>query len=108
MANIKDLSLVTQEPLVLKFSEDEQFTIPADPKLDFTYKLLEFEEKSANAETSKEQFDLLIDMAVMILNQDESKDVTAEFVRKNIHQSQMKAIVQIYQNQMMENNNNPN
>lgn len=105
---IKDLSLINQQPLTLKFGEDMTFTIPSDPSLEFTYKLMEFEDKMKASNSSKEQFDLLIDMVVEILKQDKTKKVDKNFVKKNLHLSQIKGVVQIYQEQIVENQNNPN
>lgn len=104
----KDLSLISQEPIELKFSDDVVFNIPLDPSLEFTYKLMDFEAKAQKAESNKEQFDMLIDMVVMILKQDESHKINREFVKKNFHMSQVQAVVQIYQEQVTENQNNPN
>ncbi|WP_337019946.1 hypothetical protein [Oceanobacillus massiliensis] len=109
MSIVNDLSLVVREPLVLKFSEENTFTIPVDPTLELTYKMVDFQDKAKNAETEKEQIDLLLDMVILILNQDESKDIDKEFLFKNkISMSQLQAVVQLYQDQILKNNNNPN
>lgn len=105
---VKDLSLVTQEPLELKFSDDITFTIPVDPTLEFTYKLMDFEAKAQKTNSNKEQMDFLIDMVITILKQDTSQKIDRTFVKSNLSMSQIKAVVQIYQQQVMENNSNPN
>lgn len=108
MSNIIDLSLLTQEPLVLKFSEAESFTIPPEPKVEFVLKIQDFQDKVAKAKTSKEQFDLFVKMVVLILGQDSSKKVDSNFITKNLSLSQMKKVVEIYTEKVMENVNNPN
>lgn len=105
---VKDFSLLIKEPLKLKFSDDVMFQIPVDPSLEFTYKLMDFEDKMNAAETNKDRFDLLIDMVVMILKQDESQKITKDFVKKNLHMSQIQGVVKVYQQQVQENQNNPN
>lgn len=107
MSNKHDLSLVNQDTIEIKFSDDAIFTIPKDPNMEFTYKLVDFEEKAKNAESNKEQFDLFVDMVVLILGQDKKHDVTEQFI-KQLHFSQIQAVVQIYQEQVAENQNNPN
>ncbi|MGD6831436.1 hypothetical protein ACQCT5_04705 [Sutcliffiella halmapala] len=108
MSNIIDLSLLTAEPLILKFSEDDTFTIPSEPSVELVNHLLDFEDKAIKATTSKEQFNLFVKMASMILDQDETRDVNEEFVNKNVSLSQMKAIVELYKAKVTENSQNPN
>ncbi|ARK30768.1 hypothetical protein [Halalkalibacter krulwichiae] len=103
MSNIIDLSLLTQEPLILKFAEDNQFTIPPEPSVHLVNQLLDFEDKALKAKTNKAQFGSFVKMVTLILSQDESKDVTEEFVEKNVSVSQMRRIVQIYQSKVVEN-----
>jgi hypothetical protein len=108
MSNIIDLSLLTQEPIILKFSDDNKFTIPAEPSVELVLKIVDFEEKAMKAKTNKEQFDLFVKMVTLILQQDGSKEVDQEFVYKNVSLSQMKRIVEVYQNKVLENKKNPN
>lgn len=108
MSKIIDLSILTAEPLVLKFSEEDLFTIPAEPSVELVNHLLDFEDKALKAKSNKEQFNLFVKMATMILNQDVSRDVTEEFVNKNVSISQMKRIVELYKEKVAENSQNPN
>ncbi|WBL16378.1 hypothetical protein [Sutcliffiella sp. NC1] len=108
MANIIDLSILTAEPLTLKFSEEDMFTIPAEPSVELVNHLLDFEDKALKAKSNKEQFGLFVKMATMILNQDESRDVTEEFVTKKVSLTQMRKIVELYKDKVAENAENPN
>lgn len=108
MSNIIDLSTVVSEPIVLKFSEDETFTIPAEPSVELVYQIVDFEDKLSEAKTNKQQFDGFVKMVSLILKQDKEKKVTQDFVRKNLHLTQMRKIVEIYQKKVLENQNNPN
>jgi hypothetical protein len=107
MSNIVDLSLLVKEPIVLKFSDQEKFEIPSDPPVELVAKILDFEEKARKAKTNKEQYNLLLDLVELILKQDESKEVTEELISK-LSQSQLQAIVKIYQQKIVENSTNPN
>lgn len=106
MAEIIDLSLLTQEPIVLKFEEDT-FTIPSEPSVELVMKIVDFEDKAVKAKSNKEQMGLFIDMVTLILSQDETRTVNKEFVSK-LHLSQLKRIVSIFQQKVTENANNPN
>ncbi|WP_100408438.1 hypothetical protein [Bacillus solitudinis] len=103
MSKIIDLSLLTQEPLILKFAEDNMFSIASEPSVHLVNQLLDFEEKVIKAKTNKAQFGLFVKMVTLILSQDESKDVTEGFVEKNLSISQMKRVVEIYQEKVTEN-----
>lgn len=108
MAKVIDMQSIVQEPIVLKFSDEDEFTIPPEPSLDLTYKIADFEDKMKDAETSKQVLDMYVDLVAMILKQDESKEVTKEFVIDNVGFSQMRKIVSIYQQVAAENQDNPN
>lgn len=103
-----DLTKIAKEPLTLSFGEDETFTIPVEPTLETVYKMANLEEKTQQAKSSKEQLELFADMILFILSQDKTKDVNKSFVKQNISFTQMQAIVQYYQNEVMQNHNNPN
>jgi hypothetical protein len=108
MSNIIDLSLLTQEPLVLKFSDEDTFTIPPEPKLEFVLKIQDFQSKVSNTKSDEEKFDFFVKMVVLILGQDNSKTVDSDFVTKNLSLSQLKKVVEIYTDKITENVNNPN
>jgi hypothetical protein len=84
------------------------FTIPPEPSVHLVNQLLDFEDKATKVKTNKAQFGLFVKMVTLILSQDESKDVTEEFVEKNLSVSQMKRVVEIYQEKVTENAQNPN
>lgn len=107
MSNVLDLSLLVKEPITIKFGEEESFTIPAEPSLEFVAKIVDYEERAKKSKTNKEQFNLLIELAKLILSQDDSKRIDDEFINK-LSPSQINAIVRIYQQRVTDNLNNPN
>jgi hypothetical protein len=108
MSNIIDLSILTAEPIVLKFSEEDTFNIPSEPSVEFVLKIVDFEEKLVKAKSNKDQFDFFVKMVTSILQQDEKKEVDQEFVSKKLSLSQMKKVVEIYQSKVLEHQKNPN
>jgi hypothetical protein len=108
MSEIIDLSILTQEPVVLKFSEEDKFTIPPEPKVELVLKIYEFQEKMSKINDYKKQFDMFVEMVHTILSQDTSKKIDTNFVIKNLSLNQMKKVVEIYSTKILENQNNPN
>jgi hypothetical protein len=108
MSNIIDLSILTAEPIVLKFSEEDTFTIPSEPSVEFVLRIVDFEEKLVKAKSNKDQFDFFVKMVTSILQQDEKKEVDQNFVSKKLSLSQMKKVVEIYQSKVLEHQKNPN
>lgn len=108
MSQIIDLSIVTAEPLVLKFSEDDTFTIPPEPKVGLVHKLLDFQDKVSKSKSNKEQFDLLVQMVVLILSEDTTKQVNTQFIADNMRLHQLNRIVELYQGVIFQNAQNPN
>lgn len=103
-----DLTKIAKEPLTLSFGEDETFTIPVEPTLETVYKMVNLEEKAQQAKLSKEQLELFADLILFILSQDKTKDINKTFVLQNISFPQMQAIARYYQNEVMQNHDNPN
>ncbi|WP_158735153.1 hypothetical protein [Alteribacillus sp. YIM 98480] len=103
MSNIIDLSILTAEPLELKFSEDDTFTIPAEPTVALVNQLLDFEQKASKSKSNKEQFNLFVKMATLILQQDNSREIDQKFVENNVSISQMRKIVELYKDKVQEN-----
>ncbi|WP_117161434.1 hypothetical protein [Paraliobacillus sp. X-1268] len=103
-----DLSKVVKEPLELKFSEGDTFVIPTEPNLEMTYQMADFEGKMNDAKTSRDKLDLFVEATLLILKQDKSKKIDDKFVKENLSLKQMEQVFQIYQNQIMENHDNPN
>ncbi|MEH7416063.1 hypothetical protein V7266_12340 [Neobacillus drentensis] len=108
MSEIIDLSILTQEPLVLKFSEENKFTIPPEPKVELVLKIYDFQEKMPKIKDHKKQFDMFVEMVLTILSQDSSKKIDTDFVIKNLSLQQMQKVVEIYSNKILANQNNPN
>jgi hypothetical protein len=108
MSNFHDLSLLTQEDLVLKFSKDTTFTIPPEPKMELVLKIQDFQEKVAKVKSNKEQTSIFVNMVVLILGQDKTQSIDEDYAIKNFSLSQMKKVVEIYTNKILENVNNPN
>ncbi|KHF40702.1 hypothetical protein [Halalkalibacter okhensis] len=108
MSNIIDLSLLTQEPLILKFGEDDQFTIPPEPTVDFVLKIAAFEDKAMKSKSEIEYIGLFVKMVTHILNQDENRTITEDFVKKKVKITQMQQIVKAYKDKIAENAENPN
>lgn len=110
MSNTHDLDLLTKETIKIKIG-GKTFELPAEPPVNFTYKLLNLEEKTKKAKKKKDHkaaFDALVDMVADILNLDENNQIERQFIVDKFSNSQMRAIIEIYQKQIVENQNNPN
>ncbi|MCK0470893.1 hypothetical protein [Halalkalibacter sp. APA_J-10(15)] len=108
MSKVVDLSLLTGESLVLKFGEDDVFTIPADPTNETVYKIMDYYDKMGEVKSNRESIEILSELVAFILNQDVEREINKEFVDKNIKISQQNKIIQLYKDKIQENAQNPN
>lgn len=105
-----DLDLLTQETIQIKIG-DRIFEVPAEPKVNFTYKLLNHSKKVKEAEKRgdfEDAYDISVDMALDILNLDENNQIEKQFIIDKFSNSQLTAVIKIYQDQAEKNKNNPN
>lgn len=102
-----DLTLLAQDTIDIKFDEDTVFTIPKEPTLQFSTKMVLYRQKMSQAKTAEAQLKLLIEVVTFILSQDESHDDVAKKVGR-MSPSQVEAVFNIYENQVEQNKTNPN
>lgn len=107
MSNMIDLTKLAQETIDIKFADDVIFTIPIEPTLHFSTKMILYKEKMKKAKSEQEQLKLLSEIVTFILSQDESHDNVSELVGK-MSPSQVEAVFTIYDNQVEQNKANPN
>jgi hypothetical protein len=88
--------------------KDEAFVIPQQPPMEFVLQFQELQEKAMKEKKQNKQLEFLIDVCGLILNQDESKNVTHEFLKKNLSLVQMKTLTQFYQEQISKIESDPN
>lgn len=107
MSNLIDLTLLTRETVDIKFAEDVIFTIPVEPTLEYSTRLLLCKKKMQKAKTDEQKLDLVREVVTLILSQDGSHDDVKEIVGK-LHSTQIIAVFNIYDDQVEKNKNNPN
>jgi len=103
---IVDLDLLVQESIQFKIG-DETFEVPSSPSTQLVLQMVAIENKSKKAKNAEEQIHLLAEMVATLLSQGERKVTTEEVLRK-FFPVQMRKVVEIYQQTMMEINSNPN
>lgn len=104
--NIIDLDLLVSEPLQFKIGE-EVFEVPSSPSTQLVLHMVNIENKVKKTKNSEEQIHLLAEMVATLLSQGERKVSTEEVLQK-FSILQMRKIVEVYQQTMMEINSNPN
>ncbi|WP_273130019.1 hypothetical protein [Bacillus weihaiensis] len=88
--------------------KDQEYIIPEQPPMDFVIQLQEIQSRGAKEKKADKQLSLLVEVCKVILNQDESKNVDEEFVRKNLTLAQMNKLAQFYQEQIERAAKDPN
>ncbi len=83
MTNIIDLNLLVQEPLKIKGTDGETYTIPGGISTDFVLKLMACHERIKALKKQEEILSEMIQVVVDILNLDKSKNVTLEYVKEH-------------------------
>lgn len=109
MSKMIDLTKLARETVDIKFDDDVIFTIPVEPTLNFSTKMVLYKEKMKKAKKEEEQLKLLAEIVTYILAQDERYEYekVKELVGK-MSPSQIEAVFMIYENQIEQNKNNPN
>lgn len=107
MNNMIDLTLLAQDTIDIKFDEETVFRIPPEPTIGFSTKMVLYKEKMKRAKSDEAKLKILAEVVTFILEQDDSHDNVAELVEQ-MHPSQVEAVFNIYENQAVENNKNPN
>lgn len=107
MAKIIDLNLMSAEDMQFKLGEDT-YTIPGHPTTQLTMKFAMLQDKMGKIKKTEEHISLLGEIVALILNQDDSKNVTKEFVMTKLSVAQMQKIMTVFQETMMEINSDPN
>lgn len=103
---IIDLDLLVSEPIQFKIG-GEVFETPSSPSTQLVLQMVAIENKTKKAKNAEEQIHLLAEMVATLLSQGNRK-VTTEEVLQKFSPAQMRKVVEVYQNTMMEINNNPN
>lgn len=107
MSNMIDLTLLAQDTTDIKFDEDTVFTIPTEPTLQFSTKMVLYRKKMNQAKTDEAKLQLLTEIVTFILSQDEEHENVEKLVGK-MHPSQVEAVFNIYETQVEQNKVNPN
>lgn len=107
MSNMIDLSLLAQDTIDIKFDEDTIFTIPQEPTLQFSTKMVLYRKKMNQAKTDEAKLQLLTEIVTFILGQDEAHENVESLVGK-MHPSQIEAVFNIYENQVEQNKSSKN
>lgn len=107
MAKIIDLNLLSAEDMQFKLGEDT-YTIPGHPTTQLTMKFALLQGKLGKIKKPEAHVDLLSEIVSLILNQDQTKNITKEFVKSKFSFAQMQKIMTVFQETMMEINNDPN
>ncbi|MDN3956184.1 hypothetical protein [Sporolactobacillus laevolacticus] len=77
-----DMSSYENEPLVFKNLYGEDYTIPADMPLEFILKIGNLQKKVEKIKDEKKQAEVMFELVTIILNLDESQQITVDEVRK--------------------------
>jgi hypothetical protein len=88
--------------------KDEEYIIPQQPPMEFVIQYYELQQKAAKSKKPDEQMNTLIEACTMILNQDENKNVTNDFVKKNLSVTQLQKLAEFYQSQIQKVESDPN
>lgn len=84
MAKIIDLSVMVQEPLIFTLPNKEEFTIPGEVNTDFVLKIYKLQQDLGKALEFEEQLKGLQEIALLILQQDKSKNINLKYVKDNL------------------------
>ncbi|MGF7057185.1 hypothetical protein [Brassicibacter mesophilus] len=85
MANIIDLSVLVQEPLIFKMPKCEDvFEIPGEISTEFTIKMFKYSQDMEKLKDEIEALDKLKQMVLDILSLDESKEIDMTYIDKNL------------------------
>jgi hypothetical protein len=103
---VVDLDLLVQESISFKIG-GETYEVPSSPSTQLVLQMFAIENKAKKAKNAEEQINLLAEMVATLLSQGERK-VTTEEVLQKFNPVQMRKVVEIYQQTMMEINSNPN
>ena len=103
-----DLNLLAQKPVKIGF-EEVVFNIPPEPTMQFSTEMLLCRKKMQKAKTEEQQLNSLKEMVTVILSQDElhSRNDIEHYIGK-MHDTQIVAIFNIYEDQIEKNKQNPN
>lgn len=83
MSEIVDLNLMVQEPLKIKGTDGETYTIPGGISTDFVVKLMAYHEDVKKLKKQEKILDRMLMLVVDILNLDKSKNVDLEYVKQH-------------------------
>jgi hypothetical protein len=104
--NIIDLDLLVSEPIKFKIG-GEIFEVPSSPSTQLVLQMVNIENKAKKTKNHDEQIYLLAEMVSLLLSQGERK-VSVDEVIEKFSLTQMKRVIDNYQQKMREINNNPN
>lgn len=107
MSNMIDLTKLAQETIDIKFDEDTIFTIPIEPTLQFSTKMVLYRKKMNQAKSDEASLTLLEEVVTYILSQDETQTNVKEKVGK-MSSSQVQAVFNIYEDQVKQNKQSKN
>lgn len=105
-----NLDALVPQDIKIEFKKEE-FIIPKEPPMDFVlqyYGLNQKVEKLAKSKKADEQINALTELCKIILNQDKSKNVTSDFINKNLSFGQMQRLVEFYTSQIGQVETDPN
>ena len=103
---IIDLDLLVNEPVEFKIG-GELYTVSTSPSTTSVLELALLEEKMKKSKKVDEQMKLLDEIVLKLFNQ-ESEQVTKDFVTDKLSFSQKNKILIVYRDIMREINTNPN
>lgn len=107
MARIVDLDLLTSQNIQFKIG-GEVFEIPGNPPTQLTLEFMEFQDRKGKTKDPKANVESLAEMVAMILNQDDKKEITKQFVLEKFSLSQMTKIAEVFMDSVRGIESNPN
>lgn len=109
MAKIIDLSVLVQEPLIFTLPNKEEFTIPGEVNTDFVLKIYKLQQNLGKVVEFEEQLIGLQEIALLILQQDKSKNINLKYIKDNLSDIRyLKIIMEAMMKHINEIQNDPN
>ncbi|OCZ52191.1 hypothetical protein [Dehalobacter sp. TeCB1] len=109
MSKIIDLSVLVHEPLIFRDTTGEEYVIPGEVDLGFVIKLTAYQEQVAKIKNETEAIKKAQELIVDILNLDQSKKITLDFVKERFNDIRyIKLIIESMMSFINEIVNDPN
>lgn len=102
-----NLDSIVQKEMTVNL-KGESYVIPAQPPMDFVLQLQSIQQKAMKEKNENKQIQYSAEVCAVILNQDQSKKTTVDYVMKNVSFAQMQMLVKFYQEQISKIEQDPN